>query len=505
MTSAAAATTRLSLDLPDEAATEALAEDVAAILAPGDLVTLTGDLGAGKTTFARALLRALADDLLLEVPSPTFTLVQSYALPRLSVAHLDLYRIVDPGELDELGLEEALEGGAALVEWPERAEGRLPPATFALAVTATGDEDARHVTIDASPAAAARLDRSLAIRRFLDEAGWIRAGRRFLQGDASSRVYERIHAGGHAAILMNAPARPDGPPVKDGLPYSRIAHLAEDVRPFVAVATALSACGLSAPKVFAADLSAGLLLLEDLGREGVVADGRPIAERYAAATDLLAAFHAGPMPGPVTLPDGGRYEPPPYDAAAMAIEVELLPAWYAPHVLGRRLDAADEARFAALWAKRIAALAHSERHWILRDYHSPNLIWLPARDGLARVGLIDFQDAVIGPSAYDLASLLQDARVTVPPGLEEELLARYVAARAEVDPGFDAVTFGADYATLCAQRATKVLGIFARLDKRDGKPHYLAHVPRLRTYLVRALGHPVLSELRLWYETTGVL
>jgi aminoglycoside/choline kinase family phosphotransferase len=134
----------------------------------------------------------------------------------------------------------------------------------------------------------------------------------------------------------------------------------------------------------------------------------------------------------------------------------------------------------------------------LRDYHSPNLMWLPNRAGVARIGLLDFQDAVMGSPAYDVASLLQDARIDVPETTEVALLSRYVRARLK-DPGFDAPTFAKLYATLAAQRASKILGIFARLDKRDGKPQYLRHLPRVWTYLQRALAHPALEPLRIWY------
>jgi aminoglycoside/choline kinase family phosphotransferase len=136
----------------------------------------------------------------------------------------------------------------------------------------------------------------------------------------------------------------------------------------------------------------------------------------------------------------------------------------------------------------------------LRDYHSPNLHWLPQREGFARVGLIDFQDAVIGPPAYDLASLLQDARVDVPDDLEMRLAALYVRRRAAADPGFDAERFAAAYAVMGAQRATKILGLFARLDKRDGKPQYLSHLPRIERCLAKNLAHPLLAPLALWYQ-----
>jgi aminoglycoside/choline kinase family phosphotransferase len=137
--------------------------------------------------------------------------------------------------------------------------------------------------------------------------------------------------------------------------------------------------------------------------------------------------------------------------------------------------------------------------WVLRDYHSPNLLWLPQRDGIARIGLVDFQDALIGPAAYDVASLLQDARVDVPETMEMNLLGRYVRARLSHDRGFDTGGFTLLYATLAAQRATKILGIFARLQRRDGKPQYLRHIPRLWGYLQRSLAHPALAGLKGWY------
>ncbi|MEP7031636.1 MAG: phosphotransferase, partial [Pseudolabrys sp.] len=138
--------------------------------------------------------------------------------------------------------------------------------------------------------------------------------------------------------------------------------------------------------------------------------------------------------------------------------------------------------------------------WVLRDFHSPNLLWLPAREGIARIGLLDFQDAVMGSPAYDLASLLQDARVDVPELMEISLLSRYSRARLKGDAEFDAPGFVRNYATLAAQRASKILGIFARLEKRDGKPQYLRHLPRVWAYLQRALAHPSLAPLAGWYR-----
>jgi aminoglycoside/choline kinase family phosphotransferase len=154
--------------------------------------------------------------------------------------------------------------------------------------------------------------------------------------------------------------------------------------------------------------------------------------------------------------------------------------------------------FIALWRQALEPAIDAPATWVLRDYHSPNLLWLPQREDVARIGLLDFQDALLGPAAYDVASLLQDARVDVPESLEVTLLSRYVRARLE-DKRFDAAAFTRLYATLAAQRATKILGIFSRLDRRDGKPQYLRHMPRLLTYLWRSLAHPALAPLKAWY------
>ena len=161
----------------------------------------------------------------------------------------------------------------------------------------------------------------------------------------------------------------------------------------------------------------------------------------------------------------------------------------------------DEEResFRSLWRQHLQPAIDAPPTWVLRDFHSPNLLWLPERSELARLGILDFQDAVMGPPAYDLASLLQDARVDVSEQIELALLGRYVRGRREADPDFDPGHFIRMYVTLAAQRASKILGIFARLDRRDGKPQYLRHMPRVWGYLQRSLGHPALEALSAWY------
>lgn len=494
---------RFSVALENEEATQRFAAEIANALEPGDMVTLSGDLGAGKTAFARAVIRHLAGDPHMAVPSPTFTLMQVYELPRFTLAHADLYRLSGPDELSELGLDEIAATGVVLMEWPDRADGRLPADRIDIAFTlapSRGNEY-RDAVVTGHGRLAQRVARLEALRNFLHRSGYALADRQRMQGDASTRLYERIVRDGKPAILMNAPRRPDGPPVRDGKPYSAIAHLAEDVRPFVAMADGLRALGFSAPEIYAADLDQGFLLLEDFGADPFVAGQppAPIAARYGEATDLLAALHTKQVDALLPLPDGTTYALPRYDKGAFLIEAELLLDWYIPH-RGLAVDEHERETFRQLWLDALKPALDGQQTWVLRDFHSPNLIWLPDRDGCRRVGLLDFQDAVMGPTGYDVASLLQDARVDVPEALERELFARYVARRSATDSSFDPAEFAAIYAVMAAQRATKILGIFARLDRRDGKPQYLRHMPRVWRYLQRALAHPALVEIRTWYK-----
>jgi tRNA threonylcarbamoyl adenosine modification protein YjeE len=493
----------VAIDLADEDATCRLAGDVAAVLVPGDMVALSGDLGSGKTTFARALIRRLAGDDSLDVPSPTFTLMQTYDLPRCSIVHVDLYRVNAPEELIEMGFTDLADDAITLVEWPDRAEGFLLRDRLDLDFALMPERGAswRLARLTAQGALAPRVERLTAIRRFLEEAGFAAAERIPVQGDASTRAYERLVLGERRVILMNAPRRPDGPPLRAGLPYSRLVHLAEDVKPFVAMARALRERGFSAPAVHAADLDAGLLVLEDFGSEPVVAGDPPAAieERYAAAVDLLVALHQLTLPEVLPVAPRIEYRLPRYDVDAFLVEAELLLDWYLPQH-GSQPNAAAREEFAALWREILAEAVAAPPTWVLRDYHSPNLLWLAEREGIARVGLLDFQDAVLGPAAYDLVSLLQDARVDVPESIEAGLLGRYVKARRARDRTFDLNKLFQQYAIVGAQRATKILGIFSRLAKRDGKPQYLRHQPRIWRNLRRSLSHPALRSLKTWYD-----
>ena len=489
----------------DEPGLVRLAQLIAFTVRAGDLIALHGDLGAGKTTFARAFIQALAHPIVTEVPSPTFTLVQTYDTPRLKLAHFDLYRLNDPSELDELGLDEAVSHGAAIVEWPERAAGRLTGTGLNIAIAeSTTNADTRDITLTGFDTWSPRLERLIAIRDFLARSGHASDTIHYLQGDASVRRYARLTApDGNPTILMDWPRQPDGPPIHDGLPYSRIAHLAEDVRPFVAIGQHLASQGFSTPAIHAHDLDAGLLVIGDFG-DAVFGTtmGKTASQTnlWRTGVDTLIALRASTPPATLPLPDNSTVTIPAYDYQALGIETGLLLDWYWPAIHGAPAPANIQAEYKHLWSVVFAQLATLPQGWALRDYHSPNLLALPDRAPPKNVGIIDFQDAQIGPHAYDLVSLLQDARVDVPATLEAELLARYCDTVAASDPAFQRRSFEWSYAALGAQRNSKILGIFARLAHRDGKPQYLAHIPRIWSYLARDLAHPELTALAAWYD-----
>jgi aminoglycoside/choline kinase family phosphotransferase len=388
-----------------------------------------------------------------------------------------------------------------LLEWPDRAAGFLPSDRIDITLTLAPqlNSEVRNARVVGYGVCGQRVIRIPQVRSFLDQTGYGEVPRRRMEGDASTRVFERLILDDHTDVLMNAPRRADGPPVRNGKPYSAIAHLAEDIVPYVALAQGLRDRNLSAPTILQADLDHGFLVMEDLGNERIVAGDppAPIAERYEAAVDLLISLHRRKLPERLPVASHVEYHLPHYDIDAFLIEAELLLDWY---LTASQAKVADRVRdeFVGLWREALKPAIEAPPTWVLRDYHSPNLLWLPDRESVARIGILDFQDAMMGPPAYDVASLLQDARVDVPESLEVALLSRYARARL-YDQRFDAPAFARLYATLAAQRATKILGIFARLNRRDGKPQYLRHIPRLLRYLERSLAHPDLAPLRAWY------
>jgi hypothetical protein len=490
----------LTLDISDEAETRLLANDLALILQPGDVICLSGDLGAGKSTFTRALLRAFSGEPDLEVPSPTFTLVQTYAFDRLDLSHFDLYRLEEPEEIEELGLDDLLETGAALIEWPEKAADLLPAAALWIQISQPSDEADSRVYRFFSEGSEwqDRVGETLATRAFLRSAGHGEAGRRFLAGDASLRTFETVDMGARDAVLMRWPFTGTSVP-EPVRAYMHKVHLAQDCRAVAAIGSELRRRGFLAPEIYAADLENGFILSQDLGRETIVEDGKPVPGRYHAAVELLAALHAQGWPETVPLADGSVYTVPAYSHDALIAEASLFLDWYVPHVTGKAAEDAAKSDFELLWREALAVIGSAQTGWVLRDFHSPNLLWQDGASGTGRIGLIDFQDTVIGPVAYDVASLLLDARTDISKDLESDLFDAYVSARKKQSSDFDLERFSEAYAVMAAQRITKILGIFVRLAMRDGKPAYLSHLPRMLGYLDRVLDRPVLSDLKNWY------
>lgn len=308
------------------------------------------------------------------------------------------------------------------------------------------------------------MDRGTLSSAFLAKAGWGEADRRFLAGDASDRSYDRLHLNGQSAVLM------DAPPGKGDEPAT-----------FLAIAAHLLNLGLSAPKFYAQDLAQGFLLLEDLGDlvYAKVLKTDPSRENslYTAATLVLA--HVQRHPAPANLPNLQAQDWA--DAASFALH------WYRFAITGDRVDTSD---FRGTMAEALSRNADDSRVMILRDYHAENLLWLPDRAGLARVGLLDFQLAQMGQPGYDLVSLLQDARRDV--SRETEIAMQRLFCD---EAGLDHARFQAAYATLGAQRALRILGIFARLCLHGGKPNYVALIPRVWQHLQQNLAAPQLAPL----------
>jgi len=317
-------------------------------------------------------------------------------------------------------------------------------------------------------------ERDAQISAFLSACGWADAERAPLAGDASFRRYCRLARNGTTTMLMDAP-----PPQ-------------EDVRPYLAVARHLCALDFSAPKILAAEEATGLLLIEDFG-DGtftrLLAKGADERALYEMAVDVLIALHRR---------FDAAHAPwlPPYDDTRLLNEAALLVDWYLPAITGQPTPPALREEYLDLWRALFPVARAVPDSLVMRDYHVDNLMRIEGRNGLAACGLLDFQDAVLGPITYDLVSLLEDSRRKIAPDLVNAMYGRYCAAV----PLLDRAALDASFVVLGAQRHCKVIGIFTRLCRRDGKPRYLAHIPRLWRLLDGNFRHPVLAPVKAWLD-----
>ena len=350
--------------------------------------------------------------------------------------------------------------------------------------------------------------REAQIRSFLKAATWDKADRGPVPGDASSRRYERLTLGDKQAVLMDSPVGAETPSEPEGaslaerkaLGYNALARIAgNNPEAFACISNELTKRGFSAPQILAADLDKGFMLLEDLGDDlyARVIEKNPFVERklYEVAVDTLAAIYRSSFPKKMTFKTH-NWEVRGYDNVAMLAEVDLFLDWYAKD-LGHDIHGNGRKEWHDLWKEAFKSLNAHAPGLALRDFHAENIFWLPKRQAVSRVGLIDFQDALFAHPAYDLASLLDDARRDVSENLKWDLMARF-CEKAGVSP---CKKFSLAYYTMAAQRNTKILGIFVRLAKRDGKPQYRTLIPRVEENLRQNLGSmSELLDLENWFE-----
>ena len=342
---------------------------------------------------------------------------------------------------------------------------------------------------------------------FLSRAGWGDATRQKLPGDASTRRYEKLKLDSRIAILMDAPKADEAPSEPEGaspelraqLGYNALARLAgPNPEAFAAIARELKMRGFSVPAILAQDLDKGLMLLEDLGQDlfARVLEQDPDKEYdlYKSAIDCLAAIYRSTFPE--TMSAGEKnWRVKDYDRYALQAEADLFLEWFAAD-FDKKISAAAKEKWDQIWEKLWPLLEDHPAGLALRDFHAENLFWLPRRQAVGRVGLIDFQDGLFAHPAYDLVSLLEDARRDVALEIHEPLKKRFCEkAGLSWDDKFEAA-----YAVMGAQRNAKILGIFVRLAKRDGKPHYRDLIPRVAQHFKRDLSHPALSELKHWID-----
>ncbi|MGC6475252.1 MAG: tRNA (adenosine(37)-N6)-threonylcarbamoyltransferase complex ATPase subunit type 1 TsaE [Parvibaculales bacterium] len=500
---------------PDEAASLRFAAWLSGLLQAGDIVFLNGDLGAGKTSFARGIIRALIGNQ-ISVPSPTFTLVQDYQGQDFPIYHADLYRLEDSHEAEELDLF-AHPDRLVLLEWGSRLfddESQTVLSAEALRhcihIDFSHEKEGRCISLSGPDAFMQKLTagngfaqfkaREQAAQNFLQQTGYGDAAREAVAGDASGRRYERLQTPNNGSFIFM-----DWPQTVPQNTYAQQVHLGTNTESFITISAYLRALGLNAPRLYAADKAQGFLVLEDFGSQSMTAlidrnaPNLPII--YAEAIETLAQLHQTTPPKTLSY-EGASHDLMTLDRDILKTELGVFLQWYAPH---QNITLTEEAlaEWDAIWGNIFDKLfASTDKQaedlpqvLVLRDFHSPNIMWCDAAQSLNRIGLIDVQDALIGAPAYDVVSLLQDARRDVSEQQAAHYLAHYLART-----GFDEARFMQTYFILGAQRNLRIAGVFARLAMRDARPEYLAHIPRVFGYLSQCLKHEDLQELKNWLQ-----
>jgi tRNA threonylcarbamoyl adenosine modification protein YjeE len=476
--------------------TENLAKKIAKYVVAGDVIRLVGDLGVGKSVFARSVIRALGHKG-KHIPSPTFTLIQTYDDTRMPVVHVDLYRIDSAEEVEALGLDCWLDHGAILVEWPEKAEEWFPeqkpdlldfhimemdnPGTLTVIFREKPD-GSRQVTLSGGDSWNRRLslvdnhfDRPVTSKErqhFIADCGYRNHVISPVSEDASFRTYWRINTPKGSRIIMDSP-----PPV-------------ESVKPVIKMTKYLEGLGVHVPHIYEQNEKDGFLLLEDFGnttvRNGILNENKPLEPWYYKAVDVLSHIAASPLP-----------DIREYTKKALWSEVSRFVDWYLPYARSHATHTADRRAFKRMWEPLFDKILDVPQTTVLWDYHADNLMMLTENapgEGLEDIGVIDFQDARIGPVSYDMSMLLQDVRFEISKDLEERLIQHFLDSQ----PNIDEKKFILSYRLINLQRTLKIIGGFTRLHARDGKEHYLQYLPRCWEIVDEALRIPECEEMKVF-------
>ena len=428
-----------------------IGEIIALFARKNDVITLKGELGTGKTTLARAIIKKLTNNKNIEVPSPAYTIIQEYQSPHLSIAHVDLYRIKNPHDIEELAIEDACERNLVLIEWPDIAENILPKTRLNIRFeeeiknqTKPYHEPIRKLTLNAQGEWQKRLKHIKYVQDFLNEKGYGEAKRYLMYADASMRRYERLENNKNTkkniktVLLMDMAAQNNHH--NNQTNYDHSAAIQSGISAFVTIGENLKKIGLSAPEIYETDKKNKLAIIEDFGADDYVKIAQKeknMAPWRNAAIDVLLHLYKVNPPKQITNRKGQIYTLKKYGKNILNAEKNLLLEWFYPHQTRKKLTKENIIIWNKIWQNLFNITNGEKNIWTLRDFHAPNLVALERRKGIKKVGIIDFQDALIGHPAYDLVSLLQDARIDVIPEDEETALRYYIKKRHNIEKNFD--------------------------------------------------------------------
>ncbi|MEN2494965.1 MAG: hypothetical protein TECD_00876 [Hyphomicrobiaceae bacterium hypho_1] len=499
-----------NIELSDLFETRLLAQIVSLLVLEGDIITLRGSIGTGKTTLARHLIRAIAEDNELNVPSPSYPLMINYNTPHFEIYHCDFYRLTDPNEIYDLGFPENLENFVFIIEWPEIAEGIFPNSNIQININDIWSDqpDCRIVNISGIESSAQCIEKIFQIWYFLQS--WLShvqltindVSLGYVRRDIFMRRYARLDTPHRSFILMISPNQLDNPPTRYSLTDSPKAYLAEDTDYVTSIQTELSQLGFSVAYMHYINRRQGLAIIEDLGHtmlSDLITQGNDQEHLFRCACDVLVQLSAYSPPKKI-IKNGYSHAMPELNSVSMEIEIELLLDWYLPLTNEQPITCNERRSFLDIWRQQLVRL-EDQRALVLHEFHSTNLLWLPDRECVARIGIINYQDVAIGHRAYDVVSLLQDTCSYVSQDVEFRLLRYYFDKMHANGRSCNEASFLYAYALLGAQRNIRKIGVVARLAKMSGKSLYLHDIPLLLKYLKRCLEHPALHDIRAWLAT----